>query len=83
MPFQDLLGRRGLGLEDGPVGNIAVPLNQRRDGTAFSDDDIVQLPDCVSDRAIVTIDEEEFTFVVGLLGMAGEMDFADPREREV
>ena len=45
------------------------------------DDALEQAPDRVGDRPVVAIDEQAIAFVVALLRMSGEMDFADRRER--
>ena len=52
-------------------------------GPAPADDDLVELPDRVGDRPVMAVDQQRVAFVVGLLGMSGEMDLADLRQREI
>src|SRR5260370_17839040 len=77
--------RRGdcLGPEDRPIGNVAVPLDERGNSSTSPKDDLEEFPDCVGDRPVVTIDQQEVAFVVGLLGMTGEMDLTDAREWKI
>src|SRR5260370_33671712 len=77
--------RRGdsLGPEDRPIGNVAVPLDERGNSSTPPNDDLEEFPDCVGDRPVVTIDQQEVAFVVGLLGMTGEMDLTNAREWKI
>src|SRR5688572_13498026 len=65
------------GLKDGPVGNVAIPFYQRRDRPPPANDDVVELPDGVGDRAVVAVDEQELSLVVRLLGMSRKVNLAD------
>src|SRR5258708_4719123 len=71
------------GPKDRPIGNVAVPLDERGNSSTPSNDDLEEFPDCVGDRPVVTVDQQEVAFVVGLLGMTGEMDLADAREWKI
>ena len=83
MAVQDRLRGGGLGLEDRPFGNIAVPFDQRRNCAAAADDYLEELPDRVRHRAVMTVDEHEIAFVVGLLGVSRQMDLTHPFERKI
>src|SRR5882724_13321144 len=80
---EDRLRRGRLCFQDRPVRDIAVPLHQRRDRSALSDDDLEQFPYGVCDRAVVTVDQQRSSLVVGLFGVTGEMNLADAREWKV
>jgi hypothetical protein len=75
--IEDRLGGGPLGLEDWPVGHLAVPLHQGRDRSALGNDAFEQLPDAICDRAVMTVNQEEIAFIVRLLGVTGQMDFPD------
>ena len=81
--IEDRLRGGRFGLQDRPIRDLAVPLDQRRDGTTARDDDLVELPHGIRDRAVMAVDQQQIAFVVALLGMAGEMDLADARQRKV
>ena len=83
MPVEDRPGGGGLGLQHRPVGDVAVPFDQRRHAARAADDHVVELPDRVGDRAVVAVDEQQLALVVRLLGMPGQVDLADLLEREV
>src|SRR5260370_34367360 len=76
MAVQDRLRGGCLRLEDGPVGDVAIPLNQCRDGTAFADDNFEQFPDRIRDRPIVAVDQQQFALIIGLFRMPREMDIS-------
>src|SRR5215207_9749674 len=80
---EDRLRRGGLGLEHRPVGDGAVPLDQRWNRAATADYDIEELPHRVCDRPVVTVDQKKFTLIVRLLGVPGEMDLADMLQRKI
>jgi len=44
--------------------DIAVPFDEDGNGAEPSDDDLEELPHRVGDRAIVTVDEQEVSFIV-------------------
>ena len=81
--IEDRLGRGRLGFQDRPIGNLAVPFDQRRNGAAALDHDLEQLPHGVRNRTVMAVDEQQIALVVALLGMAGKVNLADPRERKV
>ena len=83
MAVEDRLGGGRLRLQHRPIRDVAVPLDERRDRPAPTDDDLEQLPDRVGDRAVVAVDEQKIALVVGLLGVPGKMDLADMVERKV
>ena len=80
---EDRLRGSRLRLEHRPVGDVAVPLDERRDRSAPADDDVEELPDRVGDRAVMAVDQQKIALVVGLLGVSGEMDLADMFERKI
>ena len=73
---EDRLGGGGLRLEHGPVGDVAVPFDKRRDRPASADHDLEEFPDRVGDRAVMAVDEQKIALVVRLFGMPGQMDLA-------
>jgi len=81
--IEDRLGRGRLGLQHRPVRNFAVPFDQRRDSAAARDDDLVQVPHGIRDRPVMAVDQQQVAFIVALLGMTGEMDLADTRQRKI
>src|SRR5262252_6114179 len=62
---------------------VDIPFDQRRDGSALTDDDVEELPHGVGDRTIVAVDEEKLALVIRLLGMAGEMNLTDVLKRKI
>src|SRR5216683_7150592 len=80
---EDRLRGRRLGFEDRPVGEIAVPLDQRRNRPAPRDHDLEEFPNGIRDRTIMAVDQQQVALVIGLFGMAGEMNLADTCERKV
>src|SRR5579859_4072199 len=82
-PIQYLLGRRGFRFEDGPFRYVAVPLYERRNRPGLGNYDLEQFPYDVSDRAVVTVDEQQLAFIVGLFRVAGEVNFANLRKRKI
>ena len=80
---EDRLRGGSLRLEHGPVGNVAVPFDKRRDRAASADHDVEELPDRVGDRAVMAVDQQKVALVVRLLGMPGEMDLAHMLERKI
>src|SRR5882724_10354189 len=83
MAIENCLCCLRLGAQHGPFRNAAVPFDQRRDGSAPRDHALEKVPDRVGHLPIVAVDQEQIAFVVGLLGMPGEMDFPDMAQREV
>src|SRR5262245_23787885 len=83
MAVDDRLRRDSFRLEQRPYWDVAVPLDERRYGPAPADHDIEQFPDRICDRAVVAVDAQKVALVVGLFGMAGEMDFSDVLERKI
>src|SRR5260221_10254085 len=83
MAVENLLRGRGFGLQARPVGDLAVPLDQGRNRSTLCDDGREQIPDDVSDGTIVAIDQQRFTFVVGLCGVTGEVNLANAPEWKV
>lgn len=81
--IEDRLRGDCLGPQDRPIGNVAVPLDERGNSSTSPNDDLEEFPDCVGDRPIVTIDQQEVAFVVGLLSMTGEMNLTDAREWKI
>src|SRR5260370_38210094 len=72
-----------LSSQDRPVGDLAVPIDQRRNRSASSNHDLEQFPHRVCDWSVVTVDEKQVPLVVGLFGMACEMNLPNAREGEV
>src|SRR5215510_5861709 len=72
-------GLRGVRLrfEPSPVRKVAVPFDERRDGSALADDDVEELPYGVSDRTVMAVNEQKLALVIRLSGMAGEMNLTD------
>jgi hypothetical protein len=73
----------GLRLEDGPVRDIAVPFNKRRDGSVSANYNVEQFPNRVGDRAVMAVDQQKLALVIPLVSMAGEMDLADTLQRKI
>lgn len=63
---QDTLGAVRLGLEFRPLKNGGVPLDQRRDWTGVRDGMAEKIPYGVSDRSVVSIDEQRPVHLVNL-----------------
>src|SRR5260221_11553434 len=55
---EDCLRGGSLSSQDRPVGDLAVPLDQRRNRSASSNHGIDNFPDSFSDLAVVTVDEK-------------------------
>src|SRR5258708_33034541 len=70
---EDLLCGPRLGLEHRPVGNVAVPFDERRDRAGAADDDFEQFPQRIGHRSVMTVDEQAIAFVVDLIGMSGQV----------
>src|SRR5258706_14471250 len=81
--IHDGLCRHGLGLEYGPIGNLAVPFHEGRNRPATGEDDVEESPHRIGNRAIMAVDEKAFAFVVRLFGMPGKVDFTHPFEQEI
>src|ERR1700677_479298 len=73
----------GLGFEHRPFRNLAVPLHERRNGTATLDDDLEEFPHRIGDRAVMTVDEQAVAFFVALFSVPRQMYFADVLDREI
>src|SRR5450631_4620887 len=80
---EDRLRRGGLGFEDRPVGDVAVPFDQGWNRAAPRDHDLEQFPDSIRDRTVMAVDQQRRALVVGLFGMTGEMNLAYASERKV
>ena len=72
----------GLGRENWPVGHVIVPFDQRRPSAGALDDALVEGPDGIGHGPVMRIDQERRAGLVGVRGMAGEVDLADVVERE-
>src|ERR1700720_4248096 len=83
MAIDDRLRSVRLRFEPGPVRKVAVPFDERRDGSALADDDVEKLPHGVSDRTVMAINEQKLALVIRLLGMAGEVDLTDVLKRKI
>src|ERR1700730_3340978 len=81
--IEDRLRGGRLGLEDRPVGDVAVPFDQGWNRAAPRDHDLEQFPDGIRDRAVMAVDQQQVALVIGLFGMTGEMNLADESERKV
>src|SRR5215813_7878550 len=77
MAIDDRLPGVGLRFEPSPVRKVAVPFDERRDGSALADDDVEELPYGVSDRTVMAVNEQKRALVTRLSGMAGEMNLTD------
>src|SRR5215813_5053375 len=66
-----------LRVEPSPLRKVAVPFDERRDGSALADDDVEELPYGVSDRTVMAVNEQKLALVIRLSGMAGEMNLTD------
>src|SRR5260370_36336874 len=75
--IEDRLGSRGFGVEDRPVGDVAVPLKQGRNRPDPRDDSLEQLPDRIRNGRVVAVDHQPVALSVRLFGVAGQMDLAD------
>src|ERR1700726_1996330 len=80
---EDFLRGSRLGFEDRPVGDVAVPLDQRRNRPAPRDYDFEQFPDGICDRTVMAVDQQQVALIVGLFGVTGEMNLTDTGERKV
>ena len=83
MAVEDRPGGGSLGLEHRPVGDFAVPFDQRRHRAAAADHAVVERPDRVRDRPVVAVDQEQIALIVRLRLVTGQMDLAHVLEREV
>src|SRR5262245_40449013 len=72
-----------LRLERKPVRKVAVPFDKRRDGSALADDDVEELPYGLSDRTLMPVNAQKLALVIGLLGMAGEVNLTNVLQREI
>src|SRR6202041_2738831 len=81
--IEDRLRGGCLGFEDRPVGDAAVPLDQRGYRPASRAHDLEYFPDGIRDRPVMAVDQQQFALVVGLFGMTGEVNLADLRQGEV
>src|SRR5260221_3531363 len=80
---EDRLRRGGLGFEDRPVGDVAVPFDQGWNRAAPRDHDLEQFPDGIRDRTVMAVDQQQVALVVGLFCMTGEMNLADTGQRKI
>src|SRR5258708_14067911 len=81
--IQDRLCRHDLGLEQGPIGNLAIPFHESRNRPATAGNDVEESPHRIGNRAVMAVDEKPFALVVRLFGMPREVDFTHPFEREI
>src|SRR5215813_14156249 len=72
-----------LRVEPSPLRKVAVPFDERRDGSALADDDVEELPYGVSDRTVMAVNEQKLALVIRLSGMAGEVNLTDVLERKI
>src|SRR5215475_7058773 len=78
--IEDSLRGGSFSFQNGPIRDLAVPLDQRRNCAAASDDGLEQLPHGIGNGTVVAVDEEQVAFVISLLGMAREVNLANARE---
>src|SRR6516225_1513287 len=83
MAIDDCLRGVRLRFEPSPVWKVAVPLDERRDGSALADDDVEELPYGVSDRTVMAVNEQKLALVIRLSGMAGEVNLTDVLKRKI
>src|SRR5215470_10441753 len=83
MAIDDCLRGVYLRFEPRPVRKVAVPFDERRDGSALADDDVEELPYGVSDRTVMAVNEQKLALVIRLSGMAGEVNLTDVLERKI
>jgi hypothetical protein len=76
------LGACGLRGERGEGRNIVVAFDQRRHRSAARDGASIERPHGLGDRRAVGVDQEPRVFVVAVFSKPGQMDLADPIERE-
>src|SRR5260370_14822312 len=74
---QDRLRGGGLGLENRPFGNIAVPFHERWKRTATAHDDLEELPHRIGNRPVMTIDEQAVALVIFLFGVSRQVNLAN------
>src|SRR5260370_13047692 len=74
---QDRLRGGGLGLENRPFGNIAVPFHERWKRTGTAHDDFEELPHRIGDRGVMTVDEQTIALVIFLLCMSRYVNLAN------
>ena len=55
MVVEDRLRGASLGVQHGPFGDVAVPLDKRRKQAAASDDNLEQLTSRLRDRSVASI----------------------------
>src|SRR5258708_35871176 len=75
--IDDRLRSVSLRFEQRPVREIAVPFDERRDGSVLADDGVEELPHRVGDRTIVAVDEQKLDLPVCLFDMSCEMNPTD------
>src|SRR6266436_3259643 len=83
MAIDDRLRSVRLRFEPSPVRKVAVPFDERRDGSALADDDVEELPHRVGDRTIMAVNEQKLALIIRLSGMAGEVNLPDVRKRKI
>src|SRR5260370_7586780 len=76
--IQDRLCRHGLGLEHGPIGNLAIPFHESRNRPAPAGNDVEESPHRIGNRAVMAVDEKPFALVVRLFAMPPKSDFTSP-----
>src|ERR1700692_4493350 len=71
-------GRQCLSPQHGPVGEGAIPFDQRwpRSNTRYNIP--VKRPDVSGYDTVVTVDDQQFVLVVALLAMSGQMYLTHP-----
>src|SRR5260370_34434402 len=80
--IDDRLRSVSLRIEQRPVREIAVPFDERRDGSVLANDGVEEFPRGVGDRTVVAVDEQKLALVICLFGMAGEMNLTDVLKRK-
>src|SRR5258708_34902245 len=83
MAIDDRLRGVCLRFEPSPVRKVAVPFDERRDGSALADDDVAELPYGVGDWTVMAVNEQKLALVIRLLGMAGEVNLTDVLKRKI
>src|SRR6266853_5661792 len=81
--IDDRLRSVSLRFEQRPVREIAVPFDERRDGSVLADDGVEEFPHRVGNRTVVAVDEQKLALVICLFGMAGEMNLTHVFNRKI
>src|SRR5258707_6028507 len=81
MAVENCLRGASLGLQHGPFGEVAVPLDERWKRPPASDDNLEQVPDALRHLPVMAVDEEKVSFVIGLFGLTRPIDLPPVRPR--